>query len=545
MIDKEQLERLREMLRARLPNVVCPKCHCEIVLKSGTECPSPKGKLYEARCLKCSHSWYRFCDISHLPYSNELSKLWRLEGGIAIQWEPWQVKYILDPILNHVTSSGRRVITNALCGLPKKNGKSTTAAVLALWGLLFDDAEPEVFGLASDKEQTKVIFDCVTRMIRRSPELLGELDLYRDCVARKDGMGNYRILSSDSPSAHGFNPSLVVIDELWTQRSYSLIEAVTESPTREQPLQLGITYAGMCQTAGYPLWDLYQKHIAGELDNRSYCFWSERNLFSKVTPEYLEVQQKRLPRNSYLRLHKNQWVDSSGEFLSDVEINNAVDDALCDGAENKVGYRYHLAVDLGLVHDKTAIALTHSEGNIVYLDRLVVVEGSKAKRVSVASVERRIEELLKSYRIASLVVDNWQLESTCQRLEARGIMVKRFTFSAAAHNKLTECLLQLFRESRIRIPRVPALITELKELHLETGANGSLRIEHSSDGFNDQVIALAMSCLACVEGSRKRMRGTAMASIITQPLYDGGYDLQRSCFRQALHERLDDTFSYN
>ena len=72
-------------------------------------------------------------------------------------------------------------------------------------------------------------------------------------------------MASDSPTAHGLNPSLVGVDEGWQLRDYELLEAVSLGPQRRHPLQLWTTYAGMKaqMVEGNPLYDLYRRGLDG------------------------------------------------------------------------------------------------------------------------------------------------------------------------------------------------------------------------------------------------------------------------------------------
>lgn len=510
-----------------LQGVICPRCQAERVIVTGEVFTAKSGaQLLPVSCgsESCRYSWQRFADVNEtfLPHSEKVRGLWLLEGKQPIAWEPWQVTRILDPVLNHLDVGGKRIVSNALIGLPKKNTKSTTAAILSVWGLLFDDPEPEVIGVAADLDQSKIILRQAASLIRRNPQLEKELVVYRDTIARRDDMGVYRVLSSDSPSAHGFNPSLVVCDELWTFRDYSLLEAVTESPVRKQPIQFAISYAGLKQTPGYPLWDVYQRYQNGELDSKSYVFWSHKNLFSKVSEQYLATQRARLPLNSYLRLHENRWTDSSGEFLTSQEIESCVDDGLTNEAFSSTAARYFIGVDLGLVKDRTAISVCHCDktGQVI-LDYLKVIQGTQEKRVSISYVEDVIIQLLKGYRrVLRVVTDAWQMESSAQRLQHSGVRVERFTFTQQVHNAIAEMWLSYVRSKRIHIPRTATtLLEELRDTHIETSSNGTLRVEHDSQSHNDAIMSTSMSALSAIEDFKLRRQrhagGGAFAHTVT------------------------------
>lgn len=250
-----------------------------------------------------------------------------LEDGNPICFESWQKGKILRPIFYDLEPGGERRINQALIGTPKKNGKSTLAGCVACFGLFADgETEPEVYSAASDKEQAKVVFNYVSKAIKRSPHLLRECKIYKDAIETKKG-GIYRALSSDAPSIHGLNASMVIWDELWNQRSYDLWEALTHSPARKQPLHFSITYAGFEQVEGNLLWDLFQSGLKGK-DPSFYMFWTHENPASWVTEKYLEQQKRRLPEHRYLRLHENRWTSGEYAFLTREDVEAAIDPTL-------------------------------------------------------------------------------------------------------------------------------------------------------------------------------------------------------------------------
>ncbi|GAI10513.1 unnamed protein product, partial [marine sediment metagenome] len=76
-----------------------------------------------------------------------------LESGKLIILEPWQIENLIDPI-----STGENEIF--IFGMPKKSGKSTISAGLGIFSLFFSQAiSPEVYSLATSKDQARIIFD--------------------------------------------------------------------------------------------------------------------------------------------------------------------------------------------------------------------------------------------------------------------------------------------------------------------------------------------------------------------------------------------------
>lgn len=430
----------------------------------------------------------------------------RLEDGRPLILEPWQTSRIVRPLFYTLDPITRlRRFNLALIGMAKKNGKSTLAALVALYMLLADgEPEPEVYGAAGDKEQARLVFRQVARFVQRSRTLERELKVYKDVIERRDGQGFYRVLSADAPSAHGLNPHAVIFDEYWNQRTYDLTEALTHSPARKQPLHFIITYAGYDQRKGSPLWDLYQAGLKGE-DPAMFFVWfdgDQANPASWVKPEYISQQRRRMPEDRFKRLHRNEWTSGTGTFLTrdDIEAALALDPELGNTYSGQ-GQLYFVGVDLGLVNDATAIVVVHRDpiSDKVLLDHVKTFQGSHASPVVVSQVEEHLCALHQNFhRLGHLAVDPYQAVAMMQRLRERGLPVEQFTFSGANWTKLTQNLFALFKDRRIALFEHDALINELLSVKVVEKSN-VLRIDHEGGDHDDHAVALGMAALAAIE----------------------------------------------
>lgn len=430
------------------------------------------------------------------------AKLFILEEGKPIQLEKWQLKRIVEPVFYTLNPDGTRKFNLALAGLPKKNGKSTLAALVASYMLLGDgEPEPEVFGAAGGKEQARIIFSQTKRAIERSPILYNEVKIYRDVIERRDGRGFYRVLSADAPLQHGLNPHCVLWDELWNQRSYDLWEALTHSPARKQPLHWIVTYAGYRPWEGDLCFDLYTAGKEGK-DPRTYFYWANKNFASWVTKDYLKQQRLRLPEHIYKRLHRNEWTTGSGTFLSQADVNAAIDPELSQRFKGEPTKHYHLALDLGLRRDRTAMAVCHGGDNGVVLDYLRLWKAPKGGELRIEDIEEELISITDRFRVTKIIFDPWQSIRTRQLLEDRGFPVEEFIFSGGNITKLTQNLLSLFKDRQIRIFDHPELVKELLSVKIVERSYGA-RISHDSGAHDDTVVALGMAALQAVKRSER------------------------------------------
>ena len=151
-------------------------------------------------------------------------------------------------------ADGSAIWESIVIVMPRKNGKTTLLAGIALYRLLTSEGAPEILLAASSDKQAGRLFDASSSFVRRSPKL-SQLLRVRDYVGeivREDGRGVVRRMSSDPARLYGFNPSLVVCDELaqWQSRSLENAYAALTSGggARTRPQLFAITTAGDWQS---------------------------------------------------------------------------------------------------------------------------------------------------------------------------------------------------------------------------------------------------------------------------------------------------------
>ncbi len=91
------------------------------------------------------------------------------DAGKQITLRPWQKQILND--LYELDENGLRKHRRALIGLPRKNSKSLLGAGIALFGLVVDEVGAEVYAVAGDRAQARIVFREAARMVELDPIL--------------------------------------------------------------------------------------------------------------------------------------------------------------------------------------------------------------------------------------------------------------------------------------------------------------------------------------------------------------------------------------
>jgi len=257
--------------------------------------------------------------------------------------QEWQ-EILLLLLFGVVDDEGLRRFRTAYIEIPRKNGKTTLSAGIALLGLFSDrEAGAEVYCAASTRDQAGLLFEITAGMVQKS-ELLSKESTVKKSVKRIVYRDSYlRAVASDSHALHGLNSHVVVADEVhaWTQGGHELWDVLaTGCASRAQPIMLGITTAGFDQQSKcYELHEYAKKVRDGHIDDASFLpvvygaepdeDWKDPAIWKKANPnlgvslpiEYLQQvcdQAGNNPsfQNAFRRLHLNQWTSQRTRWLT-------------------------------------------------------------------------------------------------------------------------------------------------------------------------------------------------------------------------------------
>ena len=244
-------------------------------------------------------------------------------GGKPVILELWE-KAMLATIFGFVNIEGIRKYQFAELIIGKKNGKSLLSSCVGLYLQVADgEAGPEVYSVATKKDQAKIIWQESKRMVNKSQVLKSRI---RTLVAEMDSDFNdgiFKPLASDSDSLDGLNVHCALMDEIhqW-KNGKALYDIIADGiSAREQPLIFVTTTAGTVREDiydmkygeaemtinGYSDTEGYQDersiYFIYELDNRSE--WTDEKCWQKANPGLGTIKNIRTLKEKVEKAIKN------------------------------------------------------------------------------------------------------------------------------------------------------------------------------------------------------------------------------------------------
>lgn len=223
-------------------------------------------------------------------------------GGQLVELELWE-KALLAAVFGFVDIDGNRQYQKCVLIVGKKNGKSLISSGVGLYMLLADgEAGPEVYAVATKKDQAKIIWQEAKRMVRKSPSLLKRVRTLVSELASDFNDGTFKALASDADTLDGPNVHCALMDEIhqW-KNGRALYDIVADGITaREQPLIFMTSTAGVIREDIYD--DTYEEAEKiikgyddpdGYQDDHTICFiyeldsraeWTDSKCWKKANP---------------------------------------------------------------------------------------------------------------------------------------------------------------------------------------------------------------------------------------------------------------------
>jgi phage terminase large subunit-like protein len=166
-------------------------------------------------------------------------------AGKPIELTPVQ-KFRLGSLFGWVhRETGLRRFRTAYNELPRKQGKSLEAAIVAIY-VTFFDGEPgaEGYTIATKREQAKIVFRDAVQLVTSSGLKRWIRPLVNN-LSRADTASKLEPLGADYDSTDGLSPNLIITDELHAMKDRGLLDVVeTATGARDEPVHFQITTAG-------------------------------------------------------------------------------------------------------------------------------------------------------------------------------------------------------------------------------------------------------------------------------------------------------------
>ena len=303
-------------------------------------------------------------------------------AGTPFILEPWEDFIVCNIFCLYRVEDHRRKYKSAHISVSRKNGKTTLAAALGLFGMI-GDGEPaaSVIVAANSREQAHIDYDCAAAFARQLDPKRKNLKVLRNEIVFQKNNASLKVISADASTGDGLNPSMVILDELHEAVDSKLFDVLRSGMGfREQPLMLSITTAGFRIGGFCNQYEDYCKEVLSgqKMDDTLFALlytlddgddWTDESVYVKANPN-LGITVKRdwllgevnKAKNSPslevgVRTKKlNQWVSSSVVWIPEYYVRKSLKKIDLTDFIKKNNYLVYIGFDLASVSDLTCVS---------------------------------------------------------------------------------------------------------------------------------------------------------------------------------------------
>lgn len=295
--------------------------------------------------------------------------------------------FILEPFQKLILRGFFAGVTETLVLLPKKNGKTTLLAALALYHLIYTP-DAECYIAASARDQAQIMYRQACGFVERKGrdgKLLPQARALQKRVLLRKGSREIRskrdsgfiwVLSGDKDTADGVIPTLALVDELHRHKDEGQLYGVlvdglgprngrcitisTAGETMKSALgrlraaalkMPGLTRKGCYTHVGNEDFEMHEWSLDPEDNREDLRLVKKANPLSNVTVEKLRARRDSpgMTPSRWARFACGVWVQGEDAAVS------SVDWSKCVGRPPKKGVNIYLGLDIGWRWDTTAI----------------------------------------------------------------------------------------------------------------------------------------------------------------------------------------------
>ena len=469
------------------------------------------------------------------------------DAGKPIVLDPFQIFFICAVYgFRKKTDVSKRMVTDVILYIPRKAGKSTLTAIIALYELKFGEVGAEVFTLATNREQATIVFDAAKGFIENlPPEAQSWFEVSKYEIKNSgDSQSMFKALSRDTKkTGDGKNPSCVIVDEAAQIVDRNSIEVLHSGMVaRQNPLRIYITTASFTKdTKFYEDMSMFESMLNGEATDNPRWFgllygldleddWKDPKTWAKANPMHgisvfedaiaqrcEEAKHKPAALNEFLCKTLNIFVSANSAWIDRNYWDESADELPAQDPE-----AVFIGFDLAATRDLNAVCtlkryqeneyfaefqffLPEAALELIpkhYLDIFEVAIQSGILKLTEGNVmdDREISEFIKNqcekYDVKEVGYDAYNAASMVARLHDAGIPVKKVGQGMAVLNNPSKYVEKLIMNHQIKHDGNPFVGWQLGNCEVYEDVNGNIKVrknESDKSAKVDGIIAMIIA----------------------------------------------------
>jgi phage terminase large subunit-like protein len=395
--------------------------------------------------------------------------------------EPWQEDFLREAYKPDPDEPDRRFYQRVFLCVPARNGKSSLAAGLTLYHLLFDPfaSRPVVVCAAASGAQANIVFGeaetfvALNSVLKKKLYVTPSRGIIKFRLRQAGQLGEIKRLNAEADNLFGIDASAIVLDELHAapDKMYDVLSSRIHS--RKSPFFLSLSTAGGNKAGilgriydeSHEFWHVIEDKTgffaASDDDSRSLIWWygasdsadiTDPDTWTTCNPSSWMTESKlaeiyaasKSNESSFRKQHLNQWASGAGALLGTGVWQSLRNDAVL----LEEGDRIIIGIDTAKNRDHTAVAVIGPEKDGLRPVSAKVFEPSANEYMPKQAAEE-VRRLSKLYKIDAVLYDPFMFGSEADTLSSEGFKMVQMDQTGKKIAEATERFRTLCLESKL------------------------------------------------------------------------------------------------
>lgn len=309
-----------------------------------------------------------------------------------------------------------------------------------------------------------------------------------------------KVAAASSKTTRGVAACAIICDEIafWNldenmkETDAKIMKAVRPSMKQfgELAMLIKLSSPGIKQGV---LYGEHKKYMEGELPNSYAIFKGPTWMMNEIIKEQEFIDEHKLDPDGFDTEYRGNFADSLSNFIVPEYIDMAIMKNVHFQAPEAEPIKYAAAIDAAYKGDAFTFTVTGYMNSRLRQYVSKGWKGTKQNPVSSYEVAEYIRTICKEFNIDFVAADQYSFEPLREIFDKYGVTLEEYTFSADFKKKIYFNLKKLIHSQQADLLDLEIQTKELKELIVEQGNMGSVRIGHPSGGSDDYATSLAIS----------------------------------------------------
>lgn len=429
---------------------------------------------------------------------------------------------------------------NLICG--RRSGKTLLSAVISIYCAIANNWKPflkktpfaTVLIMSHSREFSDEVLEIIRTLIESSHVLSALVNKDKKNTASTMNLKvpwivnqtqiqysrvQIKVAAASSKTTRGVAACAILCDEIafWNldesmkETDAKIMKAVRPAMKqfREFAMLIKLSSPGIKQGV---LYGEFKKDRAGELPPTYAVFKAPSWVMTPddVVPSEEFVEEYNLDPDSFDQEYRGNFADSLSFFITPEYIDMAVLKKVEFQAPEGSAIKYTAAIDAAYKGDAFTFSVTaYVNGRLKqYMSK--GWRGTRQKPVSSYEVAEFIRNICKQFNIDEVGADQYAFQPLKEIFNTYGVTLKEYTFTPVFKKKIYFNLKKLIHSQQADLLDNETQTRELKELIVEQGQSGNIKIGHPAGGTDDYADSLAVAAFLATEEL-----GTGIFELIT------------------------------